>query len=193
MEILTIPREHYVQNPPAWVCPGCATPRKGTGFVAVTVMETNLDRAPLHPIREYSIGAIRRDLVECMGEEIVRRDLHLGTLVDGKGKLRDDWFPFIGRHRIIVRGRTQGSCYRVCETCSGVFYSSHGSDFLYPAPPDDADIWDMGFGGLIVSRAVAERIEQKSWKRLMVNPISVATSAEDGFPELTTCDFYQPR
>jgi hypothetical protein len=130
-----------------------------------------------------TVGVIHRDFAVALGRDVVEAHLLLGSLRTEEGKLLDHWSTFIGRHRVIVRGSREAS-YRRCEVCGTVIYFSLGKKYLFPAPDPHVEIFDAGFGRVIVTADVYARLSGTKWRGLGIVELPVMTAPADGLGEL---------
>jgi hypothetical protein len=161
------------------LCPGCAHPKPDVTAVNVCLQERSPRDKPLNFLFGPGIGLIHRELIDLIGEDIVRRDLYLGRVTDCDDKLVADWMTFRGRQGIIVRGSKEAEC-RACKRCGRNLYYAAGRRYLYPAPSPDATIFESHLFGLVVPASVHERVATKRWRMLGVDKLPVVDEPVDG-------------
>jgi hypothetical protein len=167
-----------------WLCPGCSSVKSGFGAIDV-----HLQAIPKHSALNFvwgmSIGIIRTDFLEVLGEEHVSRNLKLGRVLDAFGREISGFVTFRGRFRLVIRGDKR-SHYRRCEVCGRHGYSPMGKWYLLSGFPDDSSIYESQLHGLIVNQEIAERVKQKKWRDLAIVKLPILDSPIDDKPYFST-------
>jgi hypothetical protein len=139
---------------------------------------------PLNFVNSCGVPVIHRDLLSLIDDEIVKRDLYIGRVLNEQGNEVRDWCTARGRHQIIVRGSKEAGS-RTCEECDRTLYCAMGKRSLFPAPPSDAAIFESDFLGFVVTRNIADRITTRKWRRMYVEPLPVPDEPPDGLGVLS--------
>ena len=140
-------------------------------------------KAPMgsHPLMgsfALSVGFFRRPFLEVVCDGDVDRHFHWAFALGQNGKPYRDWIIAVGRWRIVVRG-TNRPTHRYCPVCGTLLYVSTSGYFLYPAPPQEVDVFDAGAGELVVTEPVMLRVCEQKWSKLSVTEVPVAETALD--------------
>lgn len=166
-----------------WVCSACHTPRVGCGPVDLTLTRGSPLQWPLNAALECLVGYARRDFLERFGWDRVTRDLYIGQVFNEKGQRIESLVTFRGRYLLFGRGTARARCRR-CETCSRQFFYTSDERYLYPAPPDDAELFEGFVGALIAREHVAAPVAAIRWPHVKVDRLSVLDPPPDGLPAL---------
>ncbi len=162
-----------------WICPGCGSPKPGTLSVNAWIQDRTPRGRPLNIMWDGGIGLVHTSLIECIGPAVAQRDLYLGKVIGTCGDELKDWFTFRGRRSVIVRG-TKKCGFRVCDVCRQTLYSSMGKKYLFPAPPEDATIFEARPGGLIVPDDICQRVSARKWGSIGIVELPVLDEPLDG-------------
>lgn len=187
-----------------WCCPGCNTPKPGIERLDAHLQNRRL-QGPLNIVNGYGLALARWSFLLRLGEERVRRALHLGEVFRPDGTRWDDWVTFRGKHGLIVRGSGEHAGNRVCPECGRNCYFGMYPKYLYPQPPTDVEIFESHAWGLSLRPDIAtevgiggrvgriQGIEVLEWpgvsvkgKRghLLVERLPVLAEPKDGLPPL---------
>jgi hypothetical protein len=166
-----------------WMCLGCGTTKTGVTGVDVALQDRVPRDKPLNLVWGGGLGLIHQDLIDCIGPEIVKRDLNLGRVVGKAGTEVPGWYTFHGRCGVIIRG-SKDAGFRTCDLCGRPVYFAMGKRYLFPAPPQNATIFESHLHGLVVPEFICERIATKQWRRLGIRELPVLDEPLDGFGPL---------
>ena len=134
---------------------------------------------PLDSLWACGVGIIHRELLDLIGEDIVDRDLHLGKVTNSRGKEVAEWVTFHGRETVIVRGSKEAR-YSTCPECGRNRYYAAGKRYLFPAPTDEASIYQSHLSGLVVPPDVYERVASVKWRTIGVDKLRIVDEPADG-------------
>jgi len=162
-----------------WACPGCGCPKSEVCSIDVALQDRSPRDKPLNFVFGSSVGLIHRELLECIDQDVIRSDLHLGRVFGRQGEELPDWVTFRGRREVIIRGSTNAG-FRHCEECGRVLYSATGSRYLSPAPPADATVFERQPGALVVPQEIYERVAARNWRRLRIEKLPILDEPLDG-------------
>jgi hypothetical protein len=170
---------YHAEAKRTWLCPSCFTPRPGVESVDAWLQDRAPRDKPLNLVYGCGLGLIHRELLSLVGDELVQRDLYLGRVIGGRGEEIKDWVTFRGRRRVVVRGDKEAG-YRLCEDCGRHVYYAAGRQYLHPAPPVDATIFESDVYGLVVPPEIYERIGVRKWRRLAIDKLPILAEPLDG-------------
>ncbi len=179
-------RENFIRTQ---CCPECQYIRKGVTVVNGIQLESRSDELDKPLELGVKTGLVWNEFLAPIPKEIVKRDLWLGSVIGPDGNPMDDWSTFRGRYKLYVRGTkgiinsrgTREIETHPCGTCGFVHYFAMGKRHLYPRPPEDADIFQASYYGLIFRSSVFHLLDIKRWKKaLYVTPIPVLDKPLDG-------------
>jgi hypothetical protein len=168
-----------------WACPEGPHPKPDAAAIDVCLQESTPRDKPLNFVMFGGIPVVHQELLDLVGADNVARDLYIGRVYGGGGKLLKDWVAARGRRRLILRGTPQAG-YRTCAGCGRALYSAMGDRYLYPAPPQDAAIFESSLFGFVVTREIAERMTSRKWRRMSVDPLPILNEPLDGLGLLPT-------
>jgi hypothetical protein len=176
-------KEGRAQPSRPWLCLGCGTPKPGIMAVDVSLQDRAPRDKPLNLVWGGGVGLIHQDLIDCIGPEIVKRDLYLGRVTGDRGNEILEWSTFHGRRGVIIRGSKDARC-RTCDQCSRPVYSAMGKRYLCPAPPENFTILESDIHGLVVPQDIYERIVVRKWRLLGIEKLPVLDEPLDGLGPL---------
>ena len=163
-----------------WRCRKSQHTRPGFEGVDV-VLKSAPERSSLN--FEVRLGIASMEFLSALGMDVVERHFYLGRVLLRNGTQLDNWATFHGRQKIIVRG-TNDVGYHLCSECNQPCYYASPPSYLYPRPPADAEIFDAGFGSIVVVERILDRIRSTVWKKLLIEELLVLDSPKDGLGEL---------
>ena len=166
--------------PGTWLCPGCRSAKSGLGAIDV-YLQAMPKKIVLNFVWGMSIGIIRRDFIEVLGEEDVAKNLMLGRVLDPFGREISDFATFRGRFRVVIRG-DQRSRYRQCDICGRHIYSPMGKSYILSGIPAGFSIYESGLSDLIVNEEIVERVRQRKWRELAILKLPVLDAPRDDKP-----------
>jgi len=166
-----------------WACSDGPHAKPGTEAVDVYLQDPAPRDKPLNFVMFGGITVLHQELLDLLGADNIERDLYIGRVYGRGGKLLNDWVSARGRRHLILRGSREAR-YRVCAGCGRVLYSAMGKQYLYPAPPTDAAIYESDLLGFVVTHDIAERIAARKWRRISVDPLPVLDEPLDGLGSL---------
>lgn len=168
------------------VCHSCHGARRECREIDVHLKQRSGIHKPLETTGVIFPGVIFRDFLKLLDPIVVSRDLYLGRVYGPANELLEQWATFHGRYQLLVRG-TRNPAYRVCEECQQILYYALNNTFLYPAPPEDAEIFESQFSGLIFAARLFETLDLRPWRRkIYIDKLFVADEPLDGLGELRT-------
>jgi hypothetical protein len=170
---------------PSWSCAGCRLPRSNAREIDVRIQGRPSIKSPLNSVFGYGVGLARVDFLQALGEHETTGSLFLGQVILDNGKRATGWTTFNGKHRVLVRG-SRNSRFRRCDTCGLVLYFASGRQYLHPEPATGIDIFDAGYGCLVVTPAVFSRLDGVHLQRIHAVRLPVLSAPRDGFGELTS-------
>ncbi len=162
-----------------WLCPGCHEPKPGRDALDALLQDRSPRDKPLNLVYGCGLGLIHRELLDLLGDDVVKRDLYLGRVIGSGDKQVKDWATFRGRERLIVRGIIDPEL-RVCEQCKRNVYFARGKHYLFPAPVSDDTVFQSDYWGLIVPPEIHARVPAKKWRRLGIEKLPVLDPPPDG-------------
>lgn len=167
-----------------WLCVGCSTPRPEVMAIDVYLQDSE-PTGVLNFVNGHGVPLIRRDVLLSFGEDIVRRDLHVGRVFDRNKKLIADWSTFRARQKLIVRGSKNVS-YRRCLQCGRPVYFAMGSRYLCPLPEKAEVLSESDLFGLVIPEALFVEIEHDFSRMVGVqcDRLSVLAAPKDGLAVL---------
>jgi hypothetical protein len=181
-EPCTLSRNAYSTALKTWLCQGCGRPYPSVQTVDAELGEGPSD-APLTFVSGCGIIVAHRDLLRLFDSERIARDLFLGTVKDRSGKVDPDWLTVRGRRRLIVRGSEDVS-HRRCELCGRTVYFAMGEEYLFPAPPPDASIYEGDLTLVVERNVIKDDAALTWWPRLEVKDLIVFEKPRDGLGDL---------
>ena len=144
--------------------PGRCDPKPGVQAVDVWLQNPRPPGKSINAVFGCGTGLVHVDVLDLIGEDIVKRDLYLGRVFGGGDKQLPDWRTYRGRRGVIIRGDKEAA-NRVCDQCGRNCYFAMGKSYLYPAPPSDATIFESSALGLVVPPEVFDaRVSQEMAK-----------------------------
>lgn len=165
-----------------FICTCCDSIRPDAAISGVRVQGV-LGDAPFGMVA-WGIGI---DFLNCLGEEVVHRDLQIGPVENMKGRLLDNWVMFRAKHRILVRRGSASARIRRCEACGNVFYFALGTPYLVkPLPKPNVDIFYAGSVDLVVREKLTKKIREKKWKKIEFTPLEILDQPRDGLGALVS-------
>jgi len=179
----TMTKDAYQHARATWLCTGCAAPKPETKSVDVKIQEPYPIESPLTFVSGCGIAIANWEFLKGLNEDILRRDLFLGKVIDPTGIVLRDWVTWRGRRRLIVRG-TKNVSHRQCDICGRHVYFAMGRRYLFPRPPTDALIYESDLFGLVTTREVIASITLNRWPKLGLEKLQVLEKPKDSLPEL---------
>lgn len=181
MRSLEIVDEHYQQALKAWLCAACKSPRPGTGAIDVMVEEHGTrSKAALNFVQGAGVPVAKRDFLFSLGTERIERDLYVGKVLDRDGSPLRDLVTFRGKREVTVRG-VKNVAFRHCPECGRLLYFAMiGNRYLHPRPPEDTELFESQFGGLVFPRSIAKGLDFRSWPLVTREILPVREMARDG-------------
>jgi hypothetical protein len=162
-----------------YLCRGNPHPKPDITVVDVWLQDRAPRDMPMNFVYSCGVPLVHKELLELLGDDVVRRDLYIGRVFGKGGKEIEDWVTARGRRRVILRGDREAS-YRLCSECGRTRYSAQGNRYLFPAPPTDATIFESHLFGLVVPRDIYERVAAKKWRRLAITKLPILDPPPDG-------------
>ncbi len=94
------------------------------------------------------------------------------------------------KHHYTVRAGTEHAGVRYCETCGNVFYFAMGEQYLYPAPPQNIELF--GTGGVAIdffttpelAMKIQSVVKEKKWRRVEFTELPILDAPQDGLGDL---------
>jgi len=129
------------------------------------------------------VGFYRRAFLDQLCDGAIDQHFQHAAVLGPNGKPYRDWVVAVAHNRVVVRGSDLPE-HNYCPVCGALRYVSRGGFFLYPAPPENIDIFNAGGGTLVVTEKVVERIHEHRWPKLTVTELGVAPKPLDGFGTL---------
>lgn len=165
----------------SWLCPRCGAVRHHRPI------DVRLDDDPpkqaLNFICGTFLGIMSREFRDALGEQLLDRYFHVGS-VSFRGTINSaDWFTFHGKHKLIVR-RVERVIARTCEVCGRCMYYGMGRPHLFPEPPASVEIFHSGIAELVITAAVKERLMSRNWKNLAITKLEIPNRLLDGHQQL---------
>ncbi|MDR0521674.1 MAG: hypothetical protein LBH00_07455 [Planctomycetaceae bacterium] len=171
-----------------WFCKNCSRSFDGIKQIdALIDDDTNLSKQkPLTLV----VGFVNRMYLwhqELLWEEflkpipphILKRDMYLGDVFRQDKTLIEGWRTYRCRYNLFLRGTKNISQVTVCKDCGLVRYWAAGKLFVYPNPPEDADIFECS--GLLMRESVYHLLDMEKWKKkIYVQKVVVAPVPLDG-------------
>ena len=182
MDPCGLTKSFYDEARESWLCAGCGNPREERAIDVQVEAEPPVN-IPLNFAQGSTVGIANKDFLFSLGKEHVIGHLHLGGVLGPNGDLLEDWFSFVGRHRLIVRGSEHAQA-RVCTVCGKNVYFAVGQRYLYPHPPLGVRIFDAGTGSLVITKELMDCVDLQKWKHLKCIGLEVLESPRDGYLDL---------
>src|SRR5271157_4731643 len=166
-----------------WLCTGCSHPKPGVEGVDAHLRNRSLT-GTLNVVFGFGVSLARLSFLLRLGEHRVARDLYLGKVFGPDKSCLNDWVTFRGKRRLVVRG-TEHVSHRVCPVCGSDVYFAMGSEYLYPQPATDVEIFESSLFGLILPENVANEVGIAGEMRgVTVERLTVLPEPKDGLPPL---------
>lgn len=181
MHPYSLSKEDYAEAKRTWLCSGCNRPIPDTGPVNVQIQEKKL-KGSLSFIQGVGLGMALKSFLGSFGEERVSRDLRVGTVKGPLGEV-SDWATFTGRRRIIVRA-TENVSHRKCTQCGRDVYFGMGKKYIFPEPEPDAELFDTGWGGILVPSALGSQLRLEEYSDIFTESLGVSNEPVDGLVNL---------
>lgn len=170
-----------------WRCNNCGQPFDGTKGVDIKIDVTEKYLAKQRPLTFADclhVDLIWEPFIRTVPTHILDRDIHFGNVLRPDGTHIEDWLTCRCRYDLQLRGTGKGGTsvrkITICKDCGYVRWSSQSPFFLYPAPPDDADIFQCS-GDLLFRESVYQYLDMEQWKKkVYVTKIKVADKPLDG-------------
>lgn len=180
MDPCSMAKDAYAIARETWLCTGCARPKPGTDSVDVKLQRPPKD-IPMNFVYGVSVGIVRTDFLDFLGEDAVQHDLLLGSVFDSNGERISRFATFRGRTRLAIRGDAR-SQYRRCDICGRHVYSPIGKPYVLSKAPRDVMIYESQLQGFIVREITMRRVNSKSWRELSIQKLSILDVPIDGKP-----------
>lgn len=160
-------------------CQTCKEPKILSLPSYLPVQDTRLGRCPLNMIQTFSrIAVIRQDLLDFLPEEAANC-LVIGKVTGGNGRLLSNWHSFFSANEVIVRGTTHVKVRR-CDECGYLFYFALGHEHLCPRPPAGIPLFHAGFGRLVVTSYVYQKLKNYLHGKLSTTHLTITDDPIDG-------------
>jgi hypothetical protein len=160
-----------------WYCGSCLIPKPRFMRIDARIEEAIPSDPPLSFV-DGGPGIIEDSLLCQLDTVVVARDLFLGRLFDSRGIQISGWHTFRGRHRLIVRG-DKHVAYRKCSECGRSIYFAMGKRYLFPAPPDNADIFESDIYGLILREPMFAKLDMSGFMNVSLDVLQVPDEPRD--------------
>lgn len=183
MDPCSMVNDEYEKARLTWLCVGCMTPKNIAVPIDAQIEEKLPADPPLNFINGCGLGLVRASFLAALGPAVISRDLLIGRLLGPDGALVDDWVTFRGRYRVLVRG-SKNISYRRCTDCGRHVYFAMGKRYLYPQPPDDAEVFESDLLGLVVRGDVFSRLALATWPKIQLDKLGVPTAPKDSLGPL---------
>lgn len=172
----TLEERKRIRN--TWKCPGCTLPKPDFGAIDITIAQTKIRDEPLNFVTD-GVDLALMSFLDQMGQDVVSRDLLLGNVFGPDGKLNEEWVTYRGRYSVVIRGENDITT-RKCESCGRRFYGSKGEQYLYPAPPSEANVFEYYGMGMVVTERIFNRLEIPPKSKIAVTRLEVIDPPLDG-------------
>lgn len=167
-----------------WLCAGCGNARPDVQGIDIQIDRSTVKDGPLN-FAAY-VPIVQRSFLYQMGEHIADRDLMLGRVYSSNGTELDDWRTYHARRNVIVRGSDDPNDendqvkFWCCNECGRLVYSAGGIRYLFPDPPNDAEIYETALGLLVPDYLFSSLVIPKKAK-VYVKRLKVINPPLDGF------------
>ena len=170
-----------------WRCNSCGQPFEGTQEVDIKIDEPEkylIKQRPLTFANCLLIDMVWEPFVRSIPPHILERDMFFGNALRPDGTRIENWLTCNFRYYLYLRSTEYTGTHplhiTVCKDCGYVRWSSPGKWFIYPAPPEDADIFHYGHG-ILFRESVYQHLDMEQWrKKVYVTKIKVADKPLDG-------------
>ena len=170
-----------------WRCKNCHSPLDGVQQIDIKIDETEKYLAKQRPLTFADcllVDLIWEPFIRTVPAHILERDMQFGNVLRPDGTRIEGWLTCNYRYSLYLRATdytgTNTLRITVCKDCGYVRWSSPGKWFLYPAPPEDADIFQCGHGTLF-RESIFQYLDMEQWrKKVYVTKIKVADKPLDG-------------
>ena len=170
-----------------WRCNGCGKPFEGTkGFdIKIDATEKYLTKQrPLTFADCLLVDLIWEPFIRSIPSHILDSDMFFGNVLRPDGTRIEEWLTCNFRYHLFLRATeytgTRPLHITICKDCGYVRWNSPGKWFLYPAPPDDTNIFLCGHG-ILFRESAYKYLDMEQWKRkVYVSKIKVADKPLDG-------------
>ena len=170
-------------------CRNCGQPFEGTQQIDSMISESQImflsKQKPLTFIWSlYGMKLIWEPFIRTVPSHVLDRSMYFGNVFGQDGKPIEGWLTYHCRYHLQRRGTGKGGTsvrkVSVCKDCGFVRWSAQSPFFLYPVPPEDADIFQCGYGTLF-RESVYQYLDMEQWrKKVYVTKIKVADKPLDG-------------
>lgn len=181
MNPFSLAKKDYSEAKKHWLCTGCNRPFPNIGPIDVQIQNSKV-QGPLNFIQGAGLGVAQKSFLIRLGKERVARDLQLGAITSPAGPL-SDWVTFVGRQHVLVRGSKNVS-YRACSSCGRTVYFAMGKHYLFPKPEACAEIYDSGWGGIVIPKELSTILGFEKDAGVLVETLEVLDEPCDGLPLL---------
>ena len=165
-----------------WKCDHCCSPLDGTKQIDLEIDEPAKYIAKQKPLTfsfNYRIKLVWEPFIRVIPQHILDRDLFFGDLIGPDKKRIEGWLTCRCRYGLFLRG-TKDIALTVCKDCGYIRYWAHIKPYLYPTPPEDADIFQCG-SDLLFRDSVYQCLDMEQWKKkVYITKITVADAPRDG-------------
>ena len=171
-----------------WRCKNCSFPLDNAKQMDIRINESAQYMVKQRPYtfpRDFiTIKMIWEPFIRGIPAHILDRDMIFGNVIGSDGKRIEGWLTYHCRYQLFLRGTGKGGTrvrkITVCKDCGFVRWFSLPKHFLYPAPPEDADIFLCGHGTLF-RESVYQYLDMEQWrKKVYVMKLTVADEPLDG-------------
>ena len=168
-----------------WRCNHCGFTLDGVKQIDIMLEDFTAAPKYLAKQKPYTFhGILCADIIwepfiRTVPQYILDRDMFFGNLIGPDKKRIESWLTCRCRYGLFLRG-TKDVALTICKNCGYVRYWAHIKPYLYPAPPDDADIFQCG-PHLLFRESVYQYLDMEQWKKkVYVTKITVADAPRDG-------------
>lgn len=155
------------------ICSECYSPIRRTSALSIQI-DGKLEDVPLNVTIPIALGVIRLDLLSALDEGEFRECFYVGDVVDAKGKVIEDFFTFLGKTQLIIRGGPR-STHRECGSCGRQLYHPIGKRHVANSSLDGRSFYESQLNQIIASEDSANRVMGPSWSNVLeVAPLGVS-------------------
>jgi len=170
-----------------WWCPNCHSPYDDARQIDIRIDESEHYLAKQKPLTFASYSPIKivwEPFIRAIPSHILDRDMYFGDVIGPDGKRIEGWLTYRCRYYLQFRGTGKGGTspckVTVCKDCGYVRWFAHSPHFIYPAPPEDADIFQYGYSTMF-RESIYQYLDMEQWrKKVYVTKIKVADKPLDG-------------
>jgi len=170
-------------------CKNCGKPLDGMKQIDSMISEAYMKYLPKQkPLTfiwgNFGMNLVWEPFIRTVPAHILDRDMYFGDVLGQNGKRIEGWLTYHCRYHLQMRGTGKGGTspckVTVCKDCGYVRWFAHSPRFLYPAPPEDAEIFQYS-GSLLFRESVYQYLDMEQWKKkVYVTKIKVADKPLDG-------------